>query len=170
MTIPSAPTNPLLVPNCVPEPLKTWISTTLGAACLNRSSVVNLEGRTGPGFRSLAGDAAGGAVCWFWFALKIVDFGFNNKNVNTPITTIPATSPDMSRICELFFFSAMGGGTVAAAGAAEAPELELTGASVANGLPQYWQNVESSGRVAPQKRQNTSGIWDFQALRYRKNS
>lgn len=62
----------------------------------------------------------------------------------------------------------MGGGTVAVAGAAEAPELELTGASVANGLPQHWQNVESSGRVAPQKRQNTSGIWDFQALRYRK--
>jgi hypothetical protein len=83
-----------------------------------------------------------------------VGFGLNKKNVSTPPTTIAATSPDMSRIRELFFFFATGFGTVAGAGAAEAPELELTAASVANGLPQHWQNVESSGRVAPQKRQN----------------
>src|SRR5689334_1466776 len=77
-------------------------------------------------------------------------FGLNN-NVNTPIA---ATSPETSRVRNLLAFFANGVRTAAVAGAAEAPELELTGAAVANVLPQDWQNVESSGRVAPQKRQN----------------
>jgi hypothetical protein len=96
-----------------------------------------------------------------------VGFGLNNKNVSTPIPTIAATSPDTSRIRDLLVFFAKGVRTAAVAGAAEAPKLELTGAAVANVLPQDWQNVESSGRVDPQKRQN---IWRLRMLKVVKDS
>src|SRR5262249_35189632 len=74
-----------------------------------------------------------------------------------PIATTVAASP-MSTIRRSPFFLAMGSRRVAGASAAAAPAPERVIADTANDLPHDWQNVESAGRVAPQKRQNIRGL------------